>query len=287
MAKTLRIRLDTTQYREPTEQEVRDAKDYVLRMSEYADLLGDRVMNILREAAERIVQICYKYNIAPKDFQISANKQMQEEIYAVMDEVEEEIYDMMEEYATRCTDDRDIIPLLIAWMALLGRGNKNLHDTLTDKLRQFLYDLEAQISAMMLAGYSQTKALKRILETLTNVYSSPEMRKAIMRPLNSAAYYVQQGGVHHGNVGQSSSGANNVINTVKTTLNMVWQKALQFIYKKMGAVGYYQLRGSTYPCDLCQSLVGFHKGLEGINEKPMVHPNCMCYRIPVYKKDLT
>lgn len=285
MAKTLRIKLDTSQYRTPTEEEIRDAKDYVLRMSEYSDLLGDRVLDILKDAAERIVLICYKYNIRPQDFKFSANENMQSEVFDVMDEVDEEIFELIEEYATRCTNDRNIIPLLIAWMLLLGRGGKGFRTTLADKLRQFLYDLEAQIAAMKLAGYSVEKATKRILETLTSVYSSPEMKRAIMRPINAAAYYIQQGGIHHGNVGQSSSGAKNVINMAKTTLNMVWQKALYHIYKMRGAIGYYQLRGSDYPCDICQSLVGFHKGLDGINEEPLVHPNCYCYRIPVYGKD--
>lgn len=284
MAKTLRIKLDTSQYREPTEEEIRDAKDYVLRMSEYSDLLGDMVMDVLQDAAERIVLICYKYNIAPKDFKFAANKQMQDEVYEVMDDVDEEIFDMVEDYSVKCTDNKSIIALLLAWLLLLGRGNKGFRATLADKLRQFLYDLEAQIAAMKMAGYSSEIAVQRIIETLTSVYSSPEMQRAIMRPLNAAAYYIQQGGNHPGNVGQSSSGANNVISMVKTTLNMVWQKALYYIYKMRGAVGYYQLRGSNYNCDVCDSYVGFHKGLDGINEKPMVHPNCYCYRIPVYEK---
>lgn len=284
MPKTLRIRINTDIYQEPTEEDVQEAKDYVLRMSEYADLLGDLVMNILREAAERIVTICYKYNIPAKDFQFSANKQMQDEVYEVMDETEEEILGLIEDYCLRCSDDDDTRRALLAWLLLLGRGNKNLRDTLTDKLRQFLYDLEAQIAAMMMAGYGMDKAIQRVLDTINSVYSSPEMRGAIMRPLNSAAYYIQQGGVHHGNAGQSSSGANNVVTMAKTTLSMVWQKALYYIYKMRGAVGYYQLRGSTYHCDVCDSYVGFHAGLEGINQAPMVHPNCMCYRIPVYKK---
>ena len=63
MSKKLRITLNTYIYQEPTEEDVREAKDYVLRMSHHADILGDRVMEILREAAERIVIICYKYNI--------------------------------------------------------------------------------------------------------------------------------------------------------------------------------------------------------------------------------
>lgn len=287
MTKTLRIRLNTDVYEEPTEEDIRDAKDYVLRMSEYADLLGDRVMNVLREAAERIVLICYKYNIRPQDFQISANKQMQDEVYEVMDEVEEEIYGLMEEYATRCTDDRNIIALLLAWMLLLGNKNKNLHDTLTDKLRQFLYDLEAQIAAMKMAGYGQQKAVERVLSTLTSVYSSPEVIGAIMRPLRGAAFYIRQGGVHHGNVGQSSSGINNVISMVKTTLAMVWQRALFYIYRLRGASGYLTLRGSDYDCGkICDTKTGFHK-LDDKSGYPPFHPHCYCYIVPVYKKEQT
>ena len=210
---------------------------------------------------------------------------MQAEIYAVMDEVEEEIYDLMEEYCTRCTDDRDTIAQLLAWMFLLGRGNKNLRDTLTDKLRQFLYDLEAQIAAMMLAGYTQEKALERVLATLTSVYSSPEMRRALLRPLNAAAFYIQQGGVHHGNVGQSSSGANNIINMVKTTLAMVWQRARMLFYKLRGAAGYYTLRGSDYDCSrICDLQVGFHL-LDDKSGMPPFHPHCYCYTIPIYNKE--
>lgn len=284
MPRTLRITLDTDTYQEPTEQDIRDAKDYVLRMTEYADLLGDKVMDVLRDAAERIVLLCYKYNIPPKDFQFSADKNMQEEVYAIMDEAEEEIYGLMEEYATRCTDDRDTIILLAAWLALLGRGGKGLRTTLVDKLRQFLYDLEAQIAAMMLAGHKAQTAVQRVLSTLTSVYASPEMRRAIMRPLKAAAYYIKQGGVHHGNAGQSSSGANNIILMVKTTLTMAWHKARHLIYKKTGADGYYTLRGSDYNCErTCDKKVGFHKidDKEGI---PPFHPHCYCYIIPIYKK---
>ena len=284
MAKTLRIRLNTDIYREPTEQEIREAKDYVLRMSEYADVLGDKVLDVLRDAARTIALICLKYNIPAKDFEIAANKDMQDEVYAVMDDVEDEIFDLMQDYSTRCDDNEERRKLLLLWLLSLGWGNKNLRDTLHDKLRQFLYDLEAQIAAMKLAGYTADKAVERILETLTGVYKGREVQQAIMRPIRMAAFYIQERGVHHGNRGQSSSGANNVISMVKTTLTMAWQYMRGLIFKARGAIGYYQLRGSTYNCDPCDSEVGFHKGLEGITEKPMVHPNCMCYRIPVYNK---
>lgn len=284
MSKTLRIKLDTDKYREPTEKDIRDAKDYVLRMSEYSDLLGDKVLDLLQEAAKEIVLICYKYNIPPKDFKISANKQMQEEVFAVMDELEDELLSLLEDYAQKCTDDRNIWALLLAWMLTLGRGKMTLRDTLQARLGQFLYDLEAQIAAMMLAGYTREKAVSRVLSTLTSVYTSPEVKKAIMRPLNSAAYYIREGGAHKGNVGLSSSGANNVISMLKTTLAMVWQKALYYFYKAAGAVGYYTLRGSLYECSrICDTKVGFHK-LEDKDGQPPFHPHCFCYTIPIYKK---
>lgn len=284
MPGTLKISLDTTKYRKPTEAEIKQAKDYVLRMSEYSDLLGGKVMDVLHEAAERIVRICYKYNIRPKDFQFSANEQMRREVYQVMDEAEEEILAMMEEWATKCADNKADKKLLLAWILLLGRNGKGLVATLEDKMRQFLYDLEAQIAAQKMSGHDQAKAVQRVLATLTSVYAAPEMKKAFLRPLDAAAYYIRERGVHHGNFGQSSSGANNIVQMARTTLEMTWQKNLQMRFERQGAAGYLQLRGSSYICDICDAETGFHEGTEGIDEAPMVHPNCRCYRVPVYKK---
>lgn len=285
MPGTLKISLDTTKYRKPTEAEIKQAKDYVLRMSEYSDLLGDKVMDVLHEAAERIVRICYKYNIRPKDFQFSANEQMRREVYQVMDEAEEEILAMIEEWAAKCTENDSDRKLLLAWILLLGRNGKGLASTLEDKMRQFLYDLEAQIAAQKMSGHNQAKAVQRVLATLTSVYAAPEMKKAFLRPLEAAAYYIRERGVHHGNFGQSSSGANNIVQMARTTLEMAWQKNLQMRFERQGAVGYLQLRGSSYICDICDAETGFHEGTDGIDEAPMVHPNCRCYRVPVYKKN--
>lgn len=284
MQRKLAITLDTNTYQKPTEQDIRDAKDYVLRMSEYSDILGNKVLDVLREAATRIVAVCYKYNIRPKDFQLSADRQMQREVYRIMDEAEEEILAMLEDYATQCTENDSDGKALLAWMLLLGRGNKGLEETLHGKMVQFLYDLEAQIAAMKMAGHKQAKAAERILSTLTSVYAAREVQKAIMRPMGAAAYYIRQRGVHHGNAGQSSSGAVNVVRMASTTLEMAWQRALMTQFGRKGAVGYLQLRGSSYNCDLCDAEVGFHEGLDGIGDAPMVHPNCRCYRVPVFKK---
>lgn len=279
------IKIDTSRYEAPTEEDIREAKKYILDREHYSDILGDLILNLLKEASRDIAAICYKYGISAKDFQISANDDMRREVYAVMDVLEDEILELIEDYATECTDEEDRKAALIAWMALLGSKGRGLRETLVVRLRQFLYDLEAQIAAMLLAGYPLEKAIERIIDTLTKVYISPEVKKAILKPLNMVAMYIRSRGIHEGGVGQSSSGANNVVNFGKQTLNLTWMKEQQNEFEEdERIVGYYQLRGSTYHCDVCDSLVGFHK-LEGeFNASPMVHPNCCCYRVPIYKK---
>ena len=102
---TLKIRLDTSQYRKPTQEDVAAAKKYILRRNDYARLLESKIDDLLEEAAQKIVAICYRYNIDPKKFSITSdyNEEMMEEIAAVMDELEEEILSLIYDYSRRKT----------------------------------------------------------------------------------------------------------------------------------------------------------------------------------------
>lgn len=50
------------------------------------------------------------------------------------------------------------------------------------------------------------------------------------------------------------------------------------------AVGYVVQRGSSYPCDICDSHVGYHDITDEEN-LPMYHNHCRCYVIWVYNRD--
>ena len=287
MSNKVTIKLDTSKYQTPTQDDLEQAKDYVKQRNAYANVLESKIDTLLAQAAKDITNICYKYNIEAEDFRITANDDMFNEVSEVMDELEEEILKLIEEYSTACSKDRDRIKALIAFIITLGRQNRNLRGTLENYLNRYLYDLEALIASMKLAKYGSAEAVTKIVSNLHNVYSMPEVRKAMSIASSMSAMYIQSKGIHYDfetgrpTVGLSINGATNVTNMAKITLSIAWMRNQLLDFIENGAAGYYQLRGSNYPCKHCDDEVGFHPGIENISS-PLPHPHCMCYRIPIF-----
>lgn len=281
---SIRIKLDTSIYRQPTADDIRSAKKFILQRNENARVLADRIDEILEDAAERIVRICYKYDVDPEDFTISSeyNAQMMEEIAEVMDEIEETILQLIYEFAEKVTTDKNRLKLLTAWMATLGRGNRNLRDTLDGYLYKTMKDWEAAIAAMRFAKLSVANAITKIKSNLHTIYTMPEVTQAFKQASSFNATYIRSRGVMVGGVGLSNNGSTNVTNMAKITIQMVWMRYQAMDFEESGAIGYYQLRGSNYDCKICDDEVGFHPNIQEIYLKSLPHPHCMCYRVPIY-----
>lgn len=287
MTSTIKIRIDGTRYRIPKDEDIRKAKDFVLQRNETARALASRIDEVLDDMAERIVTICYRYDVDPESFTISSeyNKDMMDEISEVMDEAEELIMNFIYEYSTLVTKDKDRIATLSAWMATLGRGNKNLSDTLYGYMYKSLRDYEAAIASMRYAKLGMADAVNKLKMYKHQIYTMPEVTEAFKHNQDFAAPYIQTLGVQAGAVGISNNGTTNVTNMAKTTLQMVWMRSERMDYEDDGAVGYYVLRGSTYPCpNICEPQVGFHP-INDIEGFPPFHMNCSCFAIPIFPTD--
>lgn len=284
MAESIKIRLDESRYIPPTQDDIREAKQYVLRREDNARQLRDSVDEVLSNLAEDIVTCCYKYNVDPYTFTISSsyNEDMMAEISGFMDDAELEILDLIYDYSTRATKDNDHIAALIAWLATLGRGNRNLQDTLDGYLYKTMKDFEAAIAAMRFMGVKLSDAVTKLKTYMHSVYTMPEVLTAFRRRQNFNAAYIRLGGVQPGAVGLSNNGSTNVTNMATITSQMAWMREQGVQMRESGASGYYQLRGSTFNCDLCDDEVGFHPNLDEIETAPYPHPHCKCYRVPVY-----
>lgn len=277
------IKLDTKKYQAPSQQDIDAAKQFILQREENARMLEDKIDELLADAAEKIVIICYRYDVDPQKLYIAScfNEQMMNEIAEVMDELEEEILALMQEYATRSTKDRDRINALLLWMASLGRGNRNLRDTLEGYLYKFMKDLEAAIAALRFADATIGDAVTKVKTNLHTIYTMPEVMAAFKNASEFAATYIQSRGVQKGGVGLSNNGSTNVTNMARLTLQMVWMRSHRLEMEEDGAAGFYVLRGSNYPCDYCDSKVGFHP-MTDIDYFPPFHGHCCCYVVPIF-----
>lgn len=280
------INIDTARFRPPTQEEVRAAKQFILRRNEKARALADTIDKILADAAQEIVTICYKYNVEPQRFFIGSeyNAAMMAEINEVMDELEAEIYDLIYN-ASLSVAKEDNRAWLAFWLSLLGRGNRNLRDTLKGYLYKTMKDWEAAIAALRYARVPLARAITKIRTHLHSIYTLAEVRAAFQHSTEFAATYIRSQGVMRGGMGLSNNGSTNVTNMAQTTLQMAWMHQQGSDFKEMGAIGYYQLRGSTYPCSLCDDETGFHQGMEDIFTRPYPHPHCCCYRVPIFSME--
>lgn len=286
MADTIKIQLQDI-YKPVTEQQVSSAKKYVLRREQAANALSLLVDILLEDAAGEITRICYKYGVNPTAFTISSsyNEKMMEEVAEVMDKLEEDILDLIGDYSTICTTDKEKKRLLLLWILALGKNNQGLRQTVHQRLRMFLKDMEAMIAAAKTAKFNAIKAMTIIKGNIHTAYQMPGMIAAFYNASLYEAEYIRSRGVKHGYRGSSNSEANNIGRMAKTTLQMAWMYQQRQNYEEQGAVGFYVLRGSTYPCELCDSKVGFHQ-IDEIDAFPLYHANCCCVAVPIFEKDL-
>lgn len=286
MADTIKINLEDI-YEPVTEKDIKTGKNFVLRRESVSNTLGSLVDALLEDTAEKITQICYRYNINPTSFTLSAeyNEEMFKQVAEVMDKLEEDIMELIEYYSTNCTKDKEKKSLLLLWILTLGRNNMSLQATLHQRLMVFMKDIEAMIAVAKTEKYDITKAVSVIKSNIHTAYQIPGMQAAFKNASRYKAEYIRTKGVKKGNRGNSNSEANNIFRFARLTQQMAWMRYHRQMYEERGAAGFYVLRGSNYPCDICESRTGFHT----IDEKdafPPQHYNCVCYTVPIYEKDI-
>lgn len=287
MAQPIKIKLDTSKYKVPAQEDIEAAKRFINLREQYAGVLGERIDAIIADGAERIVTICYQYNADPKTLYFSSafNSDMMSEISEVMDDIEDRILSLIYEYSTRVTNDRDRISILAAWMALLGKGGNNLQDTLDGYLYKMMKDWEAAIAALRYHGVPLADAINIVKSHLHSIYTIPQVVATFKRWQEFAATYIRSRGIQYGAVGISNNGSTNVVNMAKSTLQLTWKHNLGLdMQEDKSVAGFYVGRGSTYHCDWCQSYVGWHP-IDDIEALPPQHYRCQCWAVPIHSKE--
>ena len=66
----------------PTEHQIQEAKNYILRRVQAEQNILSRLDDYLLQAADKIIDISSRYNISPSLFRFSANKNLQEGVVA-------------------------------------------------------------------------------------------------------------------------------------------------------------------------------------------------------------
>ncbi len=253
----------------PTEDEIRRAKEYLtLRLK--AERLAVSTMNdALLSAARRIVNISHEYNIPPEKFRFSANPRLKREINAVLALLRELLYSYIESVDT-FEDEGGDSPYIAPALAEEDHG-KTFRQRLSEYVDRWGYETEAIIAAAGLEGIKDKAAIiDGIREYLDRPYDNPWMKSH-----RGEGDAVRLFAIPHYGKGKRISAASALALLVTTVTAKGWMQ--NWARRNAGKRGCYVFRGSSYPCDICQSQTGFPHDIKDTAGLPPYHSRCCCY----------
>lgn len=251
----------------PTNKEIEEAKSYLRNRLEAEGSMRSNLTRYMREAASRIVDISYKYNIPPSMFRFSTDKRLKEEVDAVIDWLKAQIEEAAYTLAV-AADEEDEESTLLPYISGNDYG-KTFRQRNDLYCQRFKYELEGAIAAGLLLGVAKDKLKKSIYDNLHAPYANPYFRQALKD--RSMATRLQSKGISYG-IGHTNAMFNALQLLSTQTISRAWMKHWGDLHQ--GATGFYSYRGSRYPCGLCDSMVGWHPISDYMGGW---HPRCCCY----------
>lgn len=252
--------------RQPTESDIVAAKAYLRQRLEAERSMTYNLEIIMREAAERIVSICYAANVNPQNFRYEdLPLRAKMEIDEIIEWLRETIDDYFQTLAVADHEEnKDIILPFI-----LGENHGSTFDErLTDYCDKYKDELMLLIGAGLFVGVSKMVLAKSIGENLKHPYANQLLAEGIDSPISYGR-------------GRSNSMYNAIGSLTRNGIAEAWMKNFYMETRKDGCIGWLVQRGSSYPCEICQSYVGLQTSEENL---PPFHQNCVCYAVPIYLK---
>lgn len=252
--------------RQPTEADIEAAKAYLIER-----LSAERSMNyhlelLMREAAERVVEICYNIKIDPT---VGSYENLPIKVQLEIEEVVQWLKETIDDYFLTLAiyeheENRDkILPFILG----VNHG-QTFDERLTDYCAKYRDELLLLVGAGLFLGIGKTALAKSIGSHLKQPYKNPDLVDGIAAPLTYGR-------------GRTNSMFTAISGLTTYGIAQAWMKNQYLDNLKSGCIGWDVRRGSHFPCELCDSMVGFH---DDESELPPYHLSCCCFAIPIYKE---
>lgn len=265
--------------KQPTSKEIEEAKDY-LRQRLNAELsMRNNLLGIMYQAAKEIIAIAYKYNIPPGQFSFSYNRELQQEVDAVIANLRELIEDYTETLAVAThADERKHI---IAFINRESHG-KTLSERINAYTTQYKKELEVAIASGVLLHVAKSELLASIKES----WKSPLLNQHIRQVTSKGFPVISRLNVPETyGVGRTNSSFTALDNLTNFAIAEGWMDYFATVAKENGAVGFMSFRGSSYPCQQCDDETTYFHIFNNGDPVPPYHAHCCCYIVPLYEID--
>ncbi len=252
--------------RQPSEADIETAKAYLRQRLDAERSMSYNLSIVMREAAERIVEILYSANIHPT---VASYGDLPLRVQWDIDEVVQWLKETIDDYfQTLAIADHEENRNIILPFILGENHGMTFDERLTDYVGKYKNELLLLIGAGLLLGIGKSALVKSIGDNLRQPYANPMLTDGIEAPLTYGR-------------GKSNAMYNAISSLTRNGIAGAWMKNFYIETRKNGCIGWLVQRGSSYPCKICQAYVGLQTSEENL---PPFHLNCVCYAVPIYLK---
>lgn len=246
--------------------ELQRAKNFAAKRAQAERNVARRIDAILNETAQQILQ-------QSQGLVIVSSKALFSELMAVrthpaIEAAKTQINGLIRDYAkasiTTLEDKNTGATTRLLNSNLFGRTFEQRTETY---MRYFLGD----VLNLIMAGRRLRLSNARLADAVSKEWRDPYNGTLITQANRKGANITTPSygrGIYH-------SAYDNIIRAAQGTIAIAWGREERNFARRNGATGFYVHRGSTFPCDLCQSKVGF---LHPITD-PVTpfHVRCKCF----------
>lgn len=251
----------------PSEADIEAAKAYLIERLSAEHAMEYQLHSAMKDAAERIVAICYSAGVNPRTFRYS---DLPVRVQFDIDEVIQWLRETIDDYFLTLAvadheENRDkILPLV------LGKNHgMTFEERLSDYCDKYRDELILLVGAGLLLGVTKSALAKSIGENLKHPYANQLLADGIGTPLTYGR-------------GKSNSMFNAINALTEYGIADAWMRHWELKTAADEAIGWIVRRSSSYPCAQCDDNCGFHSIDEG-TQLPQ-HLGCCCFAVPIYLK---
>lgn len=219
---------------------------------------------LMKEAAERIVYICYTYNISP---QMLSDGNLPLQMQWDLDEVIQWLYETIEDYFSTlaAAADKDNGMIVLPLITGIDHG-MTFDERLNDYLGKFREEVLTLIGAGLFLGLTKKVVSNSIGRNLRHPWKNNELAEGIAAPITYGR-------------GRTNSMYTAIAGLTRFGVAKGWMMSRHIEAQLKEAAGFFTFRNSTCPCDMCDSYADTFHAMD--EPTPPIHANCVCGTIYV------
>jgi hypothetical protein len=249
---------------------------FALKRAQAQNNVDTHVTSVLWKTAKKIVEASRKYRTYPTSKKLSREADFAREAERIALGAERDIETYITAYSRASTK---ILGLKSTKDVDRYLGKKVFGKTYMQRNREYLSMFAEDIVKMVKAGVSMRYKTTKIMEAVRSGYKDPFTATVITK---AAKKNILTEIPSHGR-GVYQASYENVVRNARNTVHLAWGQAELEYGTEHGYTGYFVHRGSSFPCETCQSHVGW---LHNLNEMVVpLHVSCRCWVTFAKEKD--